>query len=98
MIFFLPGNLLSFGLEVSWWVFKNTSYVVFQGIKYGITSITTGSPQGDGTPSDEDLNIEDSVIIIENSDLIRRLDNIEKLLSKTNKYLNKNNYLIDTKK
>ena len=62
MIYFLPGNLLSLGFEVSWWLFKNTSYVVYQGIKYGITSITTVSnPQGDGIPSEEDLNIEDSI-------------------------------------
>lgn len=82
MIFFLPGNLLSVGLDVSWWVLKNTSYVVFQGIKYGITSITYGNPQGDGVPSEEDLNIEESVIIIKRDDLIERLDHIEKLLSK----------------
>jgi hypothetical protein len=85
MIYFLPGNLLSLGFEVSWWLFKNTSYVVYQGIKYGITSITTVSnPQGDGIPSEEDLNIEDSIMIIEKSDLIEKLDHIEKMLEERN--------------
>ena len=80
MIFFLPSNLLSVGLDVSWWLLKNTTYAVFQGLKYGVTSITTGNPQGDGLPSEEDLNIEDSVMIIEKSDLLEKLDHIEKML------------------
>lgn len=85
MIYFLPGNLLSLGFEVSWWLFKNTSYVVYQGIKYGVTSITTVSnPQGDGIPSEEDLNIEDSIMIIEKSDLLEKLDHIEKMLEERN--------------
>jgi hypothetical protein len=85
MIYFLPGNLLSLGLDVSWWLLKNTTYVVFQGLKYGVTSITTGNnPQGDGLPSDEDLNIEDSVMIIEKSDLLEKLDHIEKMLENRN--------------
>ena len=85
MIYFLPGNLLSLGFEVSWWLFKNTSYVVYQGIKYGITSIiTVSNPQGDGIPSEEDLNIEDSIMIIEKSDLLEKLDHIEKMLEERN--------------
>lgn len=85
MIYFLPGNLLSLGLDVSWWLLKNTTYVVFQGLKYGVTSITTSNnPQGDGIPSEEDLNIEDSIMIIEKSDLLEKLDHIEKMLENRN--------------
>ena len=73
--FFLPSNLLSVGLDVSWWLLKNTTYVVFQGLKM---ELPQGNPQG--RPSEEDLNIEDSVMIIEKSDLLEKLDHIEKML------------------
>ena len=47
MIYFVPSNLLNVSLEVSWWILKNTGYYMFQGLKYGISSLGS-HPQGDG--------------------------------------------------
>lgn len=78
MIYFVPTNLLNVSLEVSWWILKNTGYYMFQGLKYGISSLGS-HPQGDGKISEE-CNIEDSVIIIENDKILEQLDDIQRLL------------------
>jgi hypothetical protein len=78
MIYFVPTNLLNVSLEVSWWILKNTGYYMFQGLKYGISSLGS-HPQGDGKIGEE-YNIEDSVIIIENDKILEQLDDIQRLL------------------
>ena len=78
MIYFVPTNLLNVSLEVSWWILKNTGYYMFQGLKYGISSLGS-HPQGDGKINEE-CNIEDSVIIIENDKILEQLDDIQRLL------------------
>jgi len=83
MIYFVPTNLLNVSLEVSWWILKNTGYYMFQGLKYGISSLGS-HPQGDGKITEE-CNIEDSVIIIENDKILEQLDNIQRLLTKQEK-------------
>ena len=56
---------------------------MFQGLKYGISSLGS-HPQGDGK-IDEECNIEDSIIIIENDKILEQLDNIQRLLTEQDK-------------
>lgn len=80
MIFFIPSNLVGVSLELSFWILKNTSYLLYSGFKYAVVNPLFYNKESENT--DED--IKDSVIIIENEELLEKLENIQKLLEENN--------------
>jgi len=78
MLYFLSSTIIEVGLDVSWWFLKKGTYLVYNGILYM-------KNYGEEPPS-EVGNISDSIVIIENEEILDELREIKSRLSNTLKH------------
>jgi hypothetical protein len=74
MLYFLSSTIIELGLDVSWWLLKKGTYLVYNGVLYI-------KNYGEEIPPTEVGNISDSIVIIENEALLDELREIKSMLS-----------------
>tara|TARA_Y100000590_G_scaffold354721_1_gene408097 strand:+ start:219 stop:455 length:237 start_codon:yes stop_codon:yes gene_type:complete len=75
MLYFLSSTIIELGLDVSWWFFKKGTFLLYDGIVYLVN-------YNKETPTEVE-NISNSIVIIENEEILDELREIKSKLSNT---------------
>lgn len=75
MFYFLSSTVIELGLDVSWWFLKKGTSLLYDGIVY-VYDYSKSEPE-----LKEPSDITDSVVIIENEEILDELREIKKMLN-----------------